>query len=125
MILDHRNALAGPGIATPRALPCVMLAAASPAAVLIARGAPYTGALVPLIWSFPSRHLFLRSRTPLQSYHPPRPTGTYTEPKVSTCEQLNSLQPPNMSEGNVQPPKAAVPEAHEVDTYHVPKPFFK
>ncbi|QIW96822.1 hypothetical protein AMS68_002340 [Peltaster fructicola] len=30
-----------------------------------------------------------------------------------------------MSEGDVQPPKAAaVPEAHEVDTFHVPKAFF-
>lgn len=31
-----------------------------------------------------------------------------------------------MSEGDVAPPKAAaVPEAHEVDTYHVPKAFMK
>ncbi|KAK3650908.1 acetyl-coenzyme A synthetase 2 [Elasticomyces elasticus] len=28
-----------------------------------------------------------------------------------------------MSEGDVAPPKPAVPEAHEVDTYHVPKAF--
>lgn len=29
-----------------------------------------------------------------------------------------------MSEGSVMPPKpAVVPEAHEVDTYHVPKVF--
>lgn len=30
-----------------------------------------------------------------------------------------------MSEGEVAPPKAAVPEAHEVDTYHVPKAFLE
>jgi len=30
-----------------------------------------------------------------------------------------------MSEGATQPPKGAVPEAHEVDTFHVPKAFFK
>lgn len=30
-----------------------------------------------------------------------------------------------MSEGNVAPPKPVVPEAHEVDTYHVPKVFFE
>lgn len=30
-----------------------------------------------------------------------------------------------MSEGDVQPPKSAVPEAHEVDTFHVPKAFFE
>lgn len=30
-----------------------------------------------------------------------------------------------MSEGEVQPPKApVVAEAHEVDTYHVPKAFY-
>lgn len=29
-----------------------------------------------------------------------------------------------MSDGSTQPPKAAVPEAHEVDTFHVPKAFF-
>ncbi|KAF2768088.1 acetyl-coenzyme A synthetase-like protein 1 [Teratosphaeria nubilosa] len=28
-----------------------------------------------------------------------------------------------MSEGEAQPPKSAVPEAHEIDTYHVPKGF--
>ncbi|KAK4555675.1 acetyl-coenzyme A synthetase 2 [Recurvomyces mirabilis] len=30
-----------------------------------------------------------------------------------------------MSEGDTQPPKGAVPEAHEVDTFHVPKAFHK
>jgi acetyl-CoA synthetase len=31
-----------------------------------------------------------------------------------------------MSEGDVAPPKGpAVPEAHEVDTFHVPKAFFE
>lgn len=33
-----------------------------------------------------------------------------------------------MSEGSVAPPKPAVPvvaEAHEVDTYHVPKAYFE
>jgi len=31
-----------------------------------------------------------------------------------------------MSDGNVAPPKApVVAEAHEVDTYHVPKAFFE
>ncbi len=30
-----------------------------------------------------------------------------------------------MSEGDVAPPKAAVPEAHEVGTYHVPKGFME
>lgn len=30
-----------------------------------------------------------------------------------------------MSEGGVQPPKAAVPESHTVDTFHVPKAFHK
>ncbi|KAK6440586.1 acetyl-coenzyme A synthetase 2 [Oleoguttula sp. CCFEE 5521] len=30
-----------------------------------------------------------------------------------------------MSEGDVAPPKPAVPEAHEVDTFHVPKAFFE
>jgi len=33
-----------------------------------------------------------------------------------------------MSEGDVAPPKGptpAVPEAHEVDTYHVPKVFME
>jgi len=30
-----------------------------------------------------------------------------------------------MSEGNVKPPKPVVPEAHEVDTFHVPKVFME
>lgn len=31
-----------------------------------------------------------------------------------------------MSEGNTEPPKGpVVPEAHEVDTYHVPEAFYK
>lgn len=30
-----------------------------------------------------------------------------------------------MSEGGVQPPKAAVPESHTVDTFQVPKAFHK
>ncbi|KAK0973517.1 acetyl-coenzyme A synthetase 2 [Friedmanniomyces endolithicus] len=30
-----------------------------------------------------------------------------------------------MSEGDLQPPKGAVPEAHEVDTYNVPMAFFE
>lgn len=31
-----------------------------------------------------------------------------------------------MSEGDVQPPKSTVvPEAHEVDTFHVPKAFME
>lgn len=30
-----------------------------------------------------------------------------------------------MSEGGVQPPKAAVPESHTVDTFQVPKAFYK
>lgn len=31
-----------------------------------------------------------------------------------------------MSDGPVKPPKASVvPEAHEVDTFHVPKAFFE
>lgn len=43
--------------------------------------------------------------------------------KTPVC--IERLCPAAMSEGDVKPQNPVVPEAHQVDTFHVPKAFYE
>lgn len=46
--------------------------------------------------------------------------------RLTNSPRTYNTQPSTMSEGEIKPtPHAVVQEAHEVDTYHVPKAFFE